>query len=348
MNTFLKYFLTVGTAVVCLGFIHVPAPEAAPKMFLSEYGFFEGKLAAQHPASDVIPYALNTPLFTDYAEKLRFVRLPEGETVPYNEEEVLHFPVGTSIIKTFYYPHDARKPEKGRRLIETRLLLHEASGWKALAYHWNEDQTDAVLEVAGAQTEVKWVNESGEKQRFVYHMPNLNQCKGCHSWEGAMRPIGPSARQLHGKFPYPEGEKNQLDHWQSLGILRGLPSDHATIPQLAVWNDPSTGSLEARARAYLDINCAHCHNSKGPASTSGFFLDVHQQNPAVYGVNKSPVAAGRGSGNLLVDIAPGQPDQSILVYRMNSADPGIMMPEVGRGLIHQEGVALIREWIEHM
>ena len=179
-------------------------------------------------------------------------------------------------------------------------------------------------------------------------MPNLNQCKGCHSWDGAMRPIGPSARQLNGNLDYGDGATNQLQHWNAAGLLLNMPEDHADIPRIAVWNDPSTGSLDDRARAWLDINCAHCHNPHGPASTSGFFLDIHQEDPGVYGVFKSPVAAGRGSGDREFDIHPGKPDESIIIYRIDSDDPGIMMPEVGRTQIHEEGVALIRDWISQM
>lgn len=343
-----KYLLSSLLIALLIGFSSMKFPAQAPKMYLSQYGFFSEDISALNPAEGVIPYELSTPLFTDYAYKARFVKLPDGATVPYNAEEVLNFPVGTTIIKTFYYPNDARKPEKGRRLIETRLLIHEEAGWKALAYHWNQDQTDAVLEVAGGTADIKWVNEQGQKQKFTYQMPNLNQCKGCHSWDGAIRPIGPSARQLNGTLDYGTGRENQLTHWAANGLLAGLPDDHTEIPKIAVWNDPTTGSVEDRARAWLDINCAHCHNPHGPASTSGFFLDIAQEDPAVYGVFKSPVAAGRGSGNRAFDIHPGKPDESIIVYRIDSSDPGIMMPEVGRVLIHEEGVALIREWIEGM
>lgn len=327
------------------------APSAGPQyaLKLSEYGFFEGRLADQQAAEGVIPYALNTPLFSDYSEKLRFVKLPAGASVAYNDREVLDFPVGTVIIKTFYYPHDARKPEKGRRLMETRLLIHEADGWEALPYQWLDDQSDAVLEVAGGRKEVKFTAANGKKRKFTYVMPNKNQCKGCHSWDGAIRPIGPSARQLNGQLEYPEGTaSNQLAHWAAAGLLTGLPANHQDIPRVPVWQQPTDSSLDARARAWLDINCAHCHNPHGPASTSGFFLDIHQQDPKVFGVFKTPVAAGRGAGKAQYDIHPGQPENSILYFRVASTDPGVMMPEVGRRLVHEEGLALIRDWISQM
>lgn len=315
---------------------------------LSEYGFFEGNLADQNPIEGVIPYKLNTPLFSDYASKLRFVKLPDGETVDYNDSMVLDFPVGTTIIKTFYYPNDARNPEKGRRLMETRLLIHEDEGWKALPYHWDEAQEDAYLEVAGDVKEVVWKDKNGKKQKIDYTMPNLNQCKSCHSWDGAMTPIGPSARQLNGDLAYASGTAHQLTHWEEKGILAGLPEDHSSIPSLPKWEDPEDGTIASRARAWLDINCAHCHNPHGPASTSGFFLDIHQDDPSVWGVYKTPVAAGRGSGGLKYDIHPGKPQSSILVYRIGSTDPGVMMPEVGRSLVHKEGLAVVKQWIAEM
>jgi len=339
------------------GFYQLPIIQAhSPKEQLSEYHFFVGNIANQNPAAGVLPYSLNTPLFSDYAEKLRFVKLPDSQPfVLYNDQEVFDFPVGTTLIKTFYYPKDFRKPQLGRRLLETRLLLHEPDGWKALEYVWNDDQTDAALEVAGDSKEVAYVDAAGKNQKHAYSIPNLNQCKGCHNRNEKMTPIGPSARQLNGIY-YQWGStawtasdsmkgQNQLINWHKTGILKNLP-ELAQVPKLPVWNDPETGSLNARVRAYLDINCAHCHRPDGPASTSGLNLSVHNQDITALGVHKSPVAAGRGSGNRLADIVPKKPDESILLFRMQSTDPGIMMPEVGRKIAHKEAIALVRTWIE--
>ncbi|TDB65993.1 SO2930 family diheme c-type cytochrome [Arundinibacter roseus] len=317
---------------------------AAPKEKLSDYGFFEGLPAAQKPAEGVVPYRLNTPLFTDYAEKLRFVKFPDGQSVAYAAEQVLDFPVGTTLIKTFYFPLDARSPEKGRRLIETRLLIHEPKGWKALEYVWNEEQTDAFLEVAGDTKELSWVDRSGQTRTQTYSIPNLNQCKGCHNSNEKLTPIGPSSRQLNGLFAYEEGAENQLIYWQKKGLLISLPA-LSEVPKAAVWDDTTTGTVAERAREWLAINCAHCHRPEGPARTSGLFLQTEETNPTHIGIKKTPVAAGRGSGGRLYDIVPGHPEQSILVYRLESSDPGEMMPELGRKLVHQEGIALIKEWI---
>ncbi|GAA0541060.1 SO2930 family diheme c-type cytochrome [Chitinophaga japonensis] len=322
-------------------------PGAAPREMLSEYGFFTGNMADLVPAEDVVPYQLNTPLFSDYAEKSRFIQLPADSAITYDSVDVLHFPIGTTLIKTFWYPQDFRHPEKGRRLLETRLLMHETGGWKALVYIWNEEQTDAWLEVAGDRKPVSFTNANGHTVSLDYSIPNLNQCKGCHNTNEVMTPIGPTARQLNGDYDYASGPENQLQHWIKAGMLRGL-DDASHAPRAPVWNDPQTGTLADRARIWLEINCAHCHKQNGPASTSGLFLLASEKDPVKIGIRKTPVAAGRGSADLQFDIVPGHPEKSILVYRMESTDPGIMMPELSRKLTHKEGLELVKEWIRQM
>ena len=323
--------------LLLLVFIGLISADADYKENLSDYGFFKGTLKEQIPSDGVVLYTLNSPLFSDYASKLRFVKLPAGQSVAYNPDSVLQFPVGTAIVKTFYYPIDERNPKKGRRLMETRVLLHEPKGWVALPYIWNKEQTDAVLEVAGGSDQVSWIDGAGKKQSLEYQVPNMNQCKGCHERSGKMTPIGPSVRQLN--------DGQQLQHWETAGLLKGLPKDH--IPALVNYSDASA-SLDDRVKAYLDINCAHCHNPTGPARSSGLYLTWDSKDRTAYGFLKPPVAAGRGSGNLSYDIVPGKPDQSIFHYRMASRDPGVMMPELGRQLTHHEGVELVRSWISSL
>ena len=305
-------------------------------------------MAKQQPAEGVIPYDLNTPLFTDYAWKFRFVKLPEGGTIPYNPDEVLDFPVGTVIAKTFAYPHDMTNPSQGMRLIETRILKHDPDGWVGLPYVWNEQQTDATLQVVGGMVELSWIHTDGKPRENHYLIPNKNQCKGCHKHrDKTMLPIGPTARQLNHDFQYAHGAENQLAYWTRVGALVGAPSPEEA-PRLPQWDNPETGSLAARARAYLEGNCAHCHNPRGPARNSGLNLLTTAERPYEFGVFKAPVAAGIGSGGRSYDIVPGKPDESILVYRMASTHPGVMMPELGKRLVHEEGVELIRQWIASM
>lgn len=302
---------------------------------LSEYNFFEMPLANLKPAAHVFPYEMNTPLFTDYALKKRFVFIPDGKTITFQEKEVLDFPVGAVLIKNFYYDETQLTDQK-KRIIETRLLIHEESGWKALPYIWNDEQTEAYLEIAGGDKLITINN----KEPFSYSVPNMAQCKSCHELNGTISPIGPTTRQLNRNV---HGE-NQLVHLKEAGVLINLP-DFASIGKLAVWDDKKTGSLDDRARAYLEINCGHCHRPEGPGKNSGLDLTVFSASSHSLGIYKAPVAAGAGSGGLQYDITPGKPDESILTYRMTSIEPGTMMPELGRKLIHEEGVELINEWI---
>jgi len=327
----------------------VAEPAPAPKQ-LSAYGLFTGNGATQEPAAGVIPYDLNTPLFSDYTAKYRFVKLPPGTSAQYHDQESFEFPIGTVIAKSFAYPNDARDPAKGQRLIETRILKHEPEGWVGRPYIWNAEQTEATLAVAGGTRNIDWIDATGA-QRHVdnYIIPNANQCKGCHKTHGErMLPIGPKARNLNRDFVYHAAAgpvtENQLAHWRRVGALAGAPAPEAA-PRLAVWNDPATGSLDQRARAWLEVNCAHCHNPQGPARNSGLDLSVAQLDPYRWGVGKPPVAAGRGSAGGRFDIVPGKPDESILALRIASLEADVMMPELGKRLVHTEGVALVREWI---
>lgn len=314
---------------------------------LSDYGFFKGRLADLSPADDVIPYDLNTALFSNYAEKLRFIKVPTGKQIIYNDTTWLNMPVGTVLIKNFYFPNDFQHPEKGRKIIETRLLVNEENGWNAYPYIWNDEQTDAFYDVAGEKKMISYVKD-GKTITTHYLIPNKNQCKGCHLENKKLVPVGIAARHLNKEHVYGDHLiENQLTHLNKLGILSGLPEDIKQIPANALWINENI-SLEKRARSYLDINCGNCHNPKGPANTSGFFLDIREANPTALGIFKTPVAAGQGSGGFKYDILPGKPEQSILVYRMKTNDPGKAMPELGREQLHKEGIELISEWIRQM
>ncbi len=334
---------------------------------LSAWGVVKADKGALVLGRDVIPYDLNTPLFTDYAHKLRTLWIPSGAAAHYREEKALDFPVGTIISKTFYYP----KNENGQvlrtadyshdfagegldlktvRLVETRILVHRTDGWVALPYIWNEAQTDAVLSRVGGAKPLSLISE-GRTQDFTYIVPNANQCAGCHAPNATTRkisPIGPKARHLNKTYSYASGPQNQLQHLASLGKLTGFPSADQT-PKNADWRD-DTQSLDSRARAWLDINCGHCHNPHGAADTSALYLDrpAHTYPAGNTGACKPPVAAGQGTGGHTYDIVPGKADQSILTYRLSSTNPGVMMPELGRSLVDEEALALITAWINAM
>ncbi|WP_339858647.1 SO2930 family diheme c-type cytochrome [Pseudohongiella acticola] len=329
---------------------------------------------------EILPYQLATPLFSDYALKLRTVWLPDGTAARYQDIDTFEFPVGTIISKTFYYPvatpavtendsEGAGSDEKPRllkagantsaviggalpldrfRLIETRLLVHQPSGWEALPYVWNNEQTEATLQIAGDIQRLPL-----EDSTLTYVVPNRNECAGCHVLDqnkGDLSPIGPAARHLNRLVALDDGEHTrQLDVWQQRGWLTDLPAPEQ-IPANAVWRDSvheedSEEAIAQRARAYLDINCGHCHQPGGSGDTSGLFLHAGETSAMRLGVCKPPVAAGRGAGGHRFSILPGQPENSILSYRIASQETGVLMPELGRSLVHDQGLQLIEAWI---
>ena len=327
-----------------------------------------------------LPYDLNTPLFSDYAHKLRAVWLPPGSQAHYDGDDVFDLPVGTIISKTFYFPRkdprrDSRedspkaKPEsallrtednsgdfsgegldlRNVRLIETRLLVRQENGWDALAYVWDDAQNDAHLEIAGDIKQLRLVSADGSEQPINYVIPTRNECANCHATDhgsGKLHPIGLAARHLNKIYEhYADGAAPQLQHWVERGYLDRFADD---APANALWRADATDDLEQRARSYLDVNCAHCHNPKGAADTSGLFLNRAENSARRIGLCKPPIAAGRGTGGRHVSIMPGQPDASILIFRVGETDPGIMMPELGRSTVHAEGLALLRRWVESL
>lgn len=321
-------------------------PEKPYKSIL-DYGLFEDT-KGQTPAQGVFTYTPINENFADYATVRRFIKLPPGTQIAYHETEPFTFPVNTVIAQSFSFLNDRRDPSQGEELIETRILIRrDWDGWEAVPYVWNDDKSDARRSVAGAIKDVSWIHDDGSTRGIRYLVPNTNQCTRCHeNNEGYIVQIGTTARNLNQTVH--DSDRNQLARWIDDGILAGAPDSPNAMPQLAQWNDSDSGSIRARARAYLDTNCSYCHNPNGHGSTSGLDLQFHQENPIKFGVYKPPVAAGRGSDGLSYSIDPGHPDKSFLIQRLLSTDPAIMMPPVGRRTHDAEAVTLIQAWIAEM
>lgn len=318
-----------------------PLPER-----LSELGVLRIEADRLVPVAG-IAYDLGAPLFSDYAWKYRTVHLPPGTAArSRGADRTLAFPVGTVITKTFLYPEtrgrvrttaapaldapEAPLDRRGRRLLETRVLVYRPDGWEAVSYLWNEDGTEATRARAGALLTL----ETMEGAAFDYLVPDANQCSGCHETAHGTRrvePIGPKPGNL---AAVAFAGTDQYAGWQA----RGLVADRDPVTP---W---TTDGVEG-VRAYLDANCAHCHSDVGAADTAGIDLRIDAPLRAL-GLCKPPVAAGRGSGGRRFDVAPGRADASILVHRLASTDPGVMMPELGRTLVHEEGLARVRAWID--
>ncbi|WP_426755730.1 SO2930 family diheme c-type cytochrome [Myxococcus sp. Y35] len=322
---------------------------------LSGFGLFTGTPAegGLQPVEGNIPYALTTPLFSDYSVKSRTLYIPPGAQARYSANDVLDLPVGTIITKTFAFPADLRAPEENVRVIETRVLVRQPGGWEAHPYFWNEAQTEATLANGGRVVrDVRFIGEDGVERTLDYLVPSKNQCLKCHHLQDAqenqvMVPIGVKARYLNRDHDYGGEAINQLQHLANLGRLTGLPPVEQ-VPRAPDAFNEAEASLEARARTYLDINCAHCHNPKGTAgNTSRLFLNVENSDAFTLGVCKRPGSAGGGVGGEF-DIVPGSHSTSILWYRMDTEESGKMMPELGRALRHDQGSRLIADWIDAM
>ena len=307
---------------------------------LSDFRFFKDA-SAQVPHDKVIPYELISTLFSDYSYKQRWVYVPNEKKAEYQEDWVFNFPTGSALIKTFYYPIDERNPELGKNLLETRLLLKMDQGWEAVSYAWNKEQNEAFKKIAGKTINVSWTDFMGEERDVRYRVPNVNQCKECHDADDKISPIGPKARNINKDFAFKEGTFNQLTYWMNRQIIDEYPLD---LVSPVDWTDESK-DINDRVRSYLDVNCGHCHSPTGNANSTGLYLHLNETRNINLGVFKKPVATGRGSGGLKYSIVPGEPEESILLHRMISMDPGVMMPESGRALTHTEAVEMVRDWI---
>ncbi|MGB1013385.1 MAG: hypothetical protein ACPG4T_04555 [Nannocystaceae bacterium] len=313
---------------------------------LCEWGFFRDT-PGQLPADGVVPYTVVSNLFTDDADKLRFIALPDGQKMTYDPLDIWGFPEGSAVIKTFAYPHDARDLSQGYQLVETRLLVFESGIWVPHVYRWNDAQTEATRFVPGTRVEVAWVDETGTAQTQPYRIPSTDDCKICHGGKESPTVLGLRTRQLDTLIADGAGGmSNQLDHFAALGLLDKTPEPSTMRTRLV---DPfGQADVALRARAYLDGNCAHCHRQGGDAQSSGLWLNFENEDPEHYGVCKIPVAVGNGGGGLDFDIVPGDPDASILIFRMEHTAADIKMPELGGLAPDVAGTELMREWIAAM
>lgn len=342
---------------------------------LSQYRLFEKSCdPTSNPNAGGFPYDLTTALFTDYSTKYRFTFIPPGKSATYSDDEVLEYPVGTVLVKTFSVPKDTSirgyRAETGFEdevLVETRLLIHREGGWIAIPYIWDEDKLDAELHLSGKSIDMSVVH-NGEQKDFSYGVPDIQTCKQCHQLTSGtgddsvsrFAPIGPKARLLNREIDYKSGSQNQLAYMIENDLLIDAPADLTTIATIPTFNDATdissktNAELEALAKGYLDINCAHCHrrtganDNDGKAGYSGLKLENWREfdtNLNEHGVCKVPIAFS--VQGLAFDIVPGDADKSVIPYRME-LQSAKRMPEVGRDLIHKEGVDLINAWINSM
>lgn len=317
---------------------------------LSDYNLFVNKAEAFLGANERgFKYKLNNELFTDYAEKDRFIFLPPKTTMQYTENSVFDFPIGTVITKTFSLFLQNPKSDKPVAL-ETRLLVKRKAGWEAITYLWDHSKQEAFLFLGGKVESYDILAHNEKPLKIDYAVPNRRQCASCHMTDtitGTMNPIGPKAKFLNWTFSTNEdgSTENQLVYFARKGFLSGLPKDLKQVPSTAMWSLPESGPLDKRVQAYLEINCAHCHSPKGGARNTGLYLQTELDPKSnSYGYCKRPVAAGLGSGGRSFDFDAEGAEKSIVYYRMQNDHLEVKMPQLGRSIAHTEALKVVEEW----
>ena len=233
------------------------APAIVPQFLpnLSELNIYSGALNDLTPSIYAYNYELSTPLFSDFAHKQRLIALPQGSSMTYVDEASLpDFPDNTLIAKTFFYYDSEQDQSLGKKIIETRVLIKINGIWESGNYKWNDLQSEAVLDNTTSTVAISYVDANGGTQNVNYKIPSSQDCMTCHGSFGALKPIGPKIRTIN--------FNNQLEDLIANSQLTGAPNP-TTLATLPNWLDDTNYSVEQRARAYMDINCAHCHIDGG-------------------------------------------------------------------------------------
>ncbi|MBU2945284.1 hypothetical protein [Zobellia uliginosa] len=296
-------------------------PEFLPR--LSELKLFKDNMSDLQLNDNVFEYGMSTPLFTDYSYKLRVVALPEDKQITYKGGNLLDFPDNTILAKTFYYLKDERDPSLGKKCIETRVLIKKKGQWLVRNYFWNEDQTDAVLDDDAHNLQVDWVDSLGISKTIDYVVPSNTMCIQCHELNGKIIPIGPKARAMN----FEHRGQNILQFFKDNNMLVGAP-DVSEIPVLPDWSDTNL-PLEERARAYLDVNCAHCHQKGG-----SYNRDFGDKFTFTF-------ESSLEESNIYLE-------RTQITDRMGTQIPGYFMPLVGTSIKHTEGIDLINEYLNSL
>ena len=332
-------YVTISPVVVDLSLV--------PYLKLSDYHFFEGNIKDQIPSLNVISYEPASSLFTDYASKKRFIWMPGNVAATYvDDNKVLDFPVGTVLIKTFYYT--TIQPGNVTKIIETRLMIRKNDGWKFYEYLWNDAQTDADLVTGsdftnGSSKTITFTKPSGETITTDYRIPSDAECLACHKINEVPTPIGVKPQNLNHNHTYGNVSKKILQKLVDQGYLENFPS---SITSTVDYHDV-TQPVDLRLRSYLDINCAHCHQDQARC----YYRPVRfsfSQTGIDANIGICLVADEEISPTLQKIISPGNFSKSIMHFRLSSNEESQRMPLLGRTIVHDEGVALLEQYISSL
>jgi uncharacterized repeat protein (TIGR03806 family) len=324
--------------------LNVPRdPKALPRL-LSETGVFRS-IAELTPNPGIVPYDVNSALWSDGAFKRRWLALPGDARIGFAPKGEWKFPLGTVFIKHFELGADEARPEKRRRL-ETRLLVvgEEGEGF-GVTYKWKADQSDAELLPAGAAEEVEVQTADGPRRRkWVY--PSRTECLICHTTNAGFV-LGVKTRQLNGPLTYPGGvSDNQLRAWNHVDMFEPpvKESEIGKLDRLAAVTD-KTASLEHRVRSYLDANCAQCHRPGGARGLFDARFDTPLERQEL--VKGAVAAADLGVRDAAL-ITPGHPEKSVVYLRMKRREDTLGMPPLASQVPDLEAVAVCAAWIKEL
>ncbi|MGD7654483.1 MAG: PQQ-dependent sugar dehydrogenase, partial [Verrucomicrobiales bacterium] len=323
-------------------------PTPQPPTWLSETGAFEN-LTTLTPVDAFIPYSLIVPFWSDNALKSRWLAIPNdgshnttSEKISVTADGDWDFPVGSVLIKHFELALDQRTPAQTRKL-ETRFLIHATNGWYGVTYRWNPQGTDAELLYSGETEPLQVTDESGATSTQLWTYPSRVECMTCHTPQAGST-LGPMTRQLNKNHFYPHTNRvaNQIETLAALGIFTNPPNPGSDLTLKAT--DDTSASFEDRARAYLDSNCAYCHQPGGVRA--GF--DARYSTP----IAESSIINGNLIESLGIDgaavVSPGSLAKSILHLRASSAGEGHSMPPLAKYLVDTDGTAVLADWIHSL
>lgn len=308
---------------------------------LSQTGAFKDVLHLV-PADGLIPYDLIVPFWSDGAEKTRWISVPDGK-IKFSPTNEWVFPRGTVFVKTFELPTNETNSAVKRRL-ETRLLVCDATnGVYGVTYKWRADNSDADLLSTNLTEPIPIQTATGVRTQIWYY-PSRQDCLACHTGNAGLV-LGVKARQLNRELTFPSGvADNELRAWSHIGLFDTNLDKAAlkNIPTLAAASD-ATRSVEDRARSYLDANCAQCHRPRGTVA----YFDARYTTP----LEEQRLVDGKVLIDERIDsprvIAPHDPWRSILYMRANTME-AFRMPPVARNTIDEQGMKLVRQWIESL
>jgi uncharacterized repeat protein (TIGR03806 family) len=324
---------------------------------LSETGLFQAT-AGHLVEPALIPYSVNSPLWSDNARKLRFIALPGMSQIEFVEEGAWKFPEGAVLVKTFSLELEPHRAASERR-VETRLLVIQQNEWVGYSYAWNDDQSDAVLVDAKGADQTYTIRDPSGVRDQVWHYPSRTECMVCHS-RAAGFVLGLSTRQMNKVHDYAGRRANQLTTLEHLAALGPkVSSDPGTEKPATPWKLPkpveryaalanpedASASLEDRVRSYLQANCAQCHVAAG-GGNAAMELGIMTATDKARIVGVAPLHDKFGIRDPLL-VAPGAPARSVLLHRMSVRGRG-QMPPLASSLVDEVGVKLLRDWIAHL